>query len=550
MKIGNTALVIDDNRVALMLSSKMVQAAAKDFKIITFSSAKAAIEYLEKTDELPSVIFSDLNMDEMNGLEFLAWCKRHPKIHQLPFIVLTAESQIEDLGPQGAVDFCLKPLQPQAIESAMDKAKQKFMCFSNDTSLDAAFIDETFELTDRMKNILEGQLQEKEINEIYRIFHTIKGVSASLDYNYLAQFIHKAENFLTTVKTKKKYEHPGVKLLLLDVHSYLVLTLESLKNNQVMPLVTPELSHKIIQADEYLQSAWLADDKIQVSKDTSTNVHSDAQHTKQTKTDVVSKSDTLRVKHKELDEIQSQLKKIIQIKVQLNHFGRQLNEEFYDESFPKDLIQMVNKLESAGLMALESLIMLRVQPLDLLHPYADKIVNELTQKLNKKCQITFNKGNFVEVDTPIIELLKATFTHILRNALDHGIESPDERIASGKTDTGQIDVYYEKLENKTFKVEIKDNGRGIIQSKLKKVLIEKNILSEEQVSALNEHQINQMIFVDGLSTKDAVSDISGRGVGISAVKDDIEKIGGSLVVESKEGAGTKFTITLPLYFVL
>ena len=82
------------------------------------------------------------------------------------------------------------------------------------------------------------------------------------------------------------------------------------------------------------------------------------------------------------------------------------------------------------------------------------------------------------------------------------------------------------------------------------MLIEKNILSEEQVSALNEHQINQMIFVDGLSTKDAVSDISGRGVGISAVKDDIEKIGGSLVVESKEGAGTKFIITLPLYFVL
>jgi two-component system chemotaxis sensor kinase CheA len=548
MKISNTAIVIDDNRVALMLSSKMVQTAAKDFKIITFTTAKAAMEYLEKTDELPSVIFSDLNMEEINGIEFLAWCKRNPKTHQLPFIILTAESQIiEDMNSLGAIDSCLKPLQPQAIETAFEKAKQKFMCFSSDTNLEDAFVEETFELTERMKDIIHKEtLTEKEINEVYRIFHTIKGVSASLDYNYLAQFIHKAENFLTTVKNKKKCEHPAVKQILSNIHLYLVDTLECLKNKNIMPLVSPELLHKITKADEYLQSDWLANDRGTNNAPTPHEVKT----TSSPQNDKISKSETLRVKHKELDEIQGQLKKIIQIKVQLNHFGRQLHEEFYDETFPKDLIQMVNKLESAGMTALESLIMLRVQPLDLLHPYAEKLVQELTQKLNKKCQISFHKGNTVEVDTPIIELLKAAFTHILRNALDHGIEAPEERLASSKPEFGLIEVYYEKCENKTFKVEIKDNGRGIVHAKLKKALIEKQILSEEQISALNEHQMNQMIFVDGLSTKDTVSDISGRGVGISAVKDDIEKMGGSLVVESKEGSGTKFIITLPLYFVL
>lgn len=544
MKIGNTALVIDDNRVALMLSSKMVQAAAKDFKIVTFTSAKAAMEYLESAEELPSVIFSDLNMEEINGLEFLAWCKRHPKIHQLPFVILTAETQLEDLVPQGAIDSCLKPLQVEAVESAFNKAQQKFMCFSGDTSIEDAFADETLELCHRMQEILQNSLTEKEINEIYRIFHTIKGVSASLDYNYLAQFIHKAETFLTTVKTKKKFEHPVVRQLLTEIQKYLVLTLDSVKNKQVMPAVSLELLDKIVKADDYLQSDWLANDKVVIQSAPDTNIP------QPTKIEPVSKSDTLRVKHKELDEIQGQLKKIIQLKVQMNHFGRQLNEEFYDEAFPKDLMQMVNKLEAAGMTALESLIMLRVQPLDYLIPYAEKLVNELTQKLNKKCQISFDKGSAVEVDTPIIELLKAAFTHILRNAMDHGIEGPEERLAKSKSEVGSINVYYEKLENKTFKIEIKDNGRGIIQAKLKKALIEKNILSEEQIGALSEHQVNQMIFVDGLSTKDAVTDISGRGVGISAVKDDIEKMGGSLVVESKEGEGTKFTITLPLYFVL
>lgn len=539
MKIGNTALVIDDNRMALTLSSKLVQAAAKDFNVICFVSAKAAMDYLEKADELPSVIFSDLNMEEINGLEFLAWCKRHPKVHQLPIVILTAETQQADLTPQGAIDLCIKPLSSTTIDAAFHKAKQKFMCFSHDESIDSAFLDETFELCSRMKEVMQTPLGEKEVNEIYRIFHTIKGVSASIDYNYLAQFVHKAENFLTYIKNNHKFQHPQVLPVLNGIYQYFINALTHLKELQVMPEVPKELLDKILNVKDLLHT----DEKILIQPQDSlvSNISN---------IDTVNKSDTIRIKHKQLDDIQGQLKKILQIKVQLNHFGRQLHEEFYDEAFPKELVQMVNHLENASINALESLIMLRVQPLDLLNPYAEKLVNELGQKLNKNCQIIFNKKNSVEVDTPIIELMKAALTHILRNAMDHGIETRDDRLAVSKSETGLIEVTYEKLQNKTFKVEIKDNGRGIVSSKLKKALIEKNILSEEQLNVLSEDQLHQMIFVDGLSTKEAVSDISGRGVGISAVKDDIEKMGGTLLVESKEGFGTKFIITLPLYFVL
>lgn len=543
MKLSNTALVIDDNRVALMLSSRMVKEVAGDFKIVTFSSAQEAMNYLENIDELPSVIFSDLNMEDINGLEFLAWCKRHPKVHQLPFIILTAETNIEDLTSQGAIDSCLKPLQSDMVGAAFNKAKNKFMCFSDDKSIEISFIEETFELLHRMDEILQQPFNEKNLNEVYRIYHTIKGVSSSIDYNYLAKFVHQAENFLTLVKNQKKYQHPGVISLLKNIHSYLVSCLEQLKIQLPMPIVPTELMTNLNTAENYLQSEWLGDDRnFKENAETNTSPI--------LKNEVINKSESIRVKHKELDELQSQIKKIIQLKVQMNHFGRQLNEEFYDENFPKDLIQMITKLENASISAMESLIMLRVQSLNGLNPYAEKLVQELSQKLNKKCRVIFSKVNSVEVDTPIIELMKAALTHILRNAMDHGIENPQDRLANSKNEEGKIEITYEKLENKTFKVEIKDDGRGIITSKLKKALIEKNILSEEQVNVLNTHQLNQMIFVDGLSTKDAVTDISGRGVGISAVKDDIEKMGGSLLVESNEGAGTKFVITLPLYFVL
>lgn len=547
LKFSKTVLVIDDNRVALMLSGKMVQNAVKDLSLQSFSSAQLAMDFLKDAKELPSAIFSDLNMEGISGLDLLGWCKRHPSLHHVPFIIFTAESQLEDLASQGALAICLKPLQQDAVDQAFEKAKNRLASLSLDDGIESAFVEESFELLERFEETLKTKpLDEKNINEIYRIFHTIKGVSSSLDYTYLSHFIHKAESFLTLIKNKNRCSHPQVHHLLQEIHRYFFSAFSNLKKHDVMPTVEEGLHLQITKVEEFLDSKWLTQDAgapavvVQVSQDTSNIAASIAS----------SKSETLRVKHKELDEIQAQLKKIIQLKVQLNLFGRQLNEEFYDESFPKDLIQMVTKLEQSSLMALESLIMLRVQPLENLKPYAEKLVQELCQKLNKSCQIFFTKSSTVEVDTPIIELMRAALTHILRNALDHGIETEVEREQHQKTKVGKIEVYYEKLPNKTFKVEIRDDGRGIIKNKLKNALIEKKILTEEQVKDMNDHQINQMIFVDGLSTKTEVSDISGRGVGISAVKDDIEKMGGSLTVESHEGKGTTFVITLPLYFVL
>lgn len=550
MKFSKNIIAIDDNRVALMLSQKMIQQVAKDYTLTTYQSAQAVTEYLETLNELPSVIFSDLNMEGMNGIEFLAWCKRHPKFHRIPIVIVTAETTIaEDLISQGAVSICLKPLQQENMEQSFKQAITKISQLSeDDKSLELAFYDESTDLIERLNDVLsQPNLTEKEINETYRIFHTLKGVSASLEYNYLSYFIHKGENFLTLVKNKNRCSHPQVKVFLQEVFNYFSETFLKFKKSEQAPLLNANLQLLLKNSEQFLESAWLEKDKVDLSSSESQEKIISSANSVQTSS---IKSETIRVKHKELDEIQAQLKKILQLKVQMNHFGRQLNEEFYDESFPKDLMQMITKLETSSLTALESLIMLRVQSLETLIPYAEKLVKELCQKLNKECDIVFSKNANVEVDTPIIELMKAAFTHILRNALDHGIETPDERRAKNKEGKGKIEVFYEKLENKTFRVGIKDNGRGIIKAKLKKALIDKKILTEQQVNDMNDHQLNQMIFVDGLSTKSEVSDISGRGVGISAVKDDIEKMNGTLKVESTEEVGTEFTITLPLYFVL
>lgn len=336
-----------------------------------------------------------------------------------------------------------------------------------DENLDSSFIEEISQLCQRIHNLLQDPISEKTLNELYRIVHTIKGVSASVDDKVLTQFLHKVETFIFHVKNHAQFKHPVIHPLLLDIHQYLISSVDLLRNKQTIKIIPSEILNRMFNAEA---------DKI---------IHLSA----------------------------AEVKNIV--KNELNNKSQTL---------------IVSKLHS----------------IDLLNPYAQKMVKDLSLKLNKKCQIQFSKDTNMEVDSQIIELLKVTFTHLLRNALDHGIESAEERLRLGKHETGLLEIHFEKLDYKSLKIEIKDNGRGIVLEKLKKVLREKKFMTQEQINSLSDQQLNQMIFSDGLSTKEVVTDISGRGIGLNAVKEDIEKIAGNILVESKVGVGTKYVITLPL----
>ena len=192
----------------------------------------------------------------------------------------------------------------------------------------------------------------------------------------------------------------------------------------------------------------------------------------------------------------------------------------------------------------KSVLKLRLVPVrDILQKFP-RIVSEYQKIFNKKINLTI-KGEDIEIDKSILTHLNDILVHIVRNAIDHGIESPQERIASGKNEIGNI-IIQASIEKEFFRITVADDGRGINPDIIREKAIQKGIITREQANNLSEHNLIQLIFYPGFSTRDDVSEISGRGVGLDVVKDIVKKLNGKIDVFSKVGKGTVFRIHLPI----
>jgi two-component system chemotaxis sensor kinase CheA len=152
-------------------------------------------------------------------------------------------------------------------------------------------------------------------------------------------------------------------------------------------------------------------------------------------------------------------------------------------------------------------------------------------------------GENTEVDKTVIEQLSDPLTHLIRNSLDHGIESPDQRVARGKPAEGVINLSAEHRSGRII-IEVADDGKGIDRKRVLEKAIEKGLV--ERNAQLSDEQIDQLIFAPGFSTADKVSDVSGRGVGMDVVRKNIQDVGGRVVVQSTPGEGSRFILSLPL----
>ncbi len=186
----------------------------------------------------------------------------------------------------------------------------------------------------------------------------------------------------------------------------------------------------------------------------------------------------------------------------------------------------------------------RMQPIGNILTKFTRTVRDISRELNKKIDLQL-EGVDTELDKTLIEIIKDPLTHIIRNACDHGIELPEERVAKGKKETGLVKIrsYYEGGQ---VIVEISDDGKGLDKDKLIKKAIEKGILTQEKTSQMSEKEIYGIIFLPGFSTAAQVTNLSGRGVGMDVVKTNIEKIGGSVDISSKINEGITIKLKIPL----
>ncbi|WP_025027638.1 chemotaxis protein CheA [Caldalkalibacillus mannanilyticus] len=173
-----------------------------------------------------------------------------------------------------------------------------------------------------------------------------------------------------------------------------------------------------------------------------------------------------------------------------------------------------------------------------------RMIRGLAKDLNKKVDLQIS-GAETELDRTVIDEIGDPLVHLLRNAVDHGLETTEERLKAGKPEEGIIQLKAYHSGNHVF-IEIIDDGKGINRDNILKKALEKNIVSREKANELSDQEVFQLLFASGFSTADVISDISGRGVGLDVVKNKIESLGGSVSVDSKLGEGTTFSIQLPL----
>ena len=192
----------------------------------------------------------------------------------------------------------------------------------------------------------------------------------------------------------------------------------------------------------------------------------------------------------------------------------------------------------------EGVMKTRMQPIGNVWSKFPRIVRDLSATCGKSVKVEM-EGKETELDKTLLEAIKDPLTHIIRNSVDHGIESPEERILDGKPEEGTLALraYHE---GGMVNVEIEDNGGGINAARVKEKAIEKEILTEDQAAKMSKKELISLIFAPGFSTAAAVTNISGRGVGMDVVRTNIENIGGSIDVQSTLGEGTTMRLKIPL----
>jgi len=433
-----------------------------------------------------------------------------------------------------------------------------------DKQLYLDFITEAKEHLDTIEpNIisLEENPRDKDIiNAIFRPFHTIKGVSGFLGLDDINRLSHAAENMLDAARGNKFYMDKKAIDVILEVVDCLRAMIDDLAEEGRAGHRFPvdELIKKIetIQEDRPKKIGEILTEKGVVSPEMIKDALAEQKEKPDkkigeiliTKHKVSSKevtqalreqrgiTPTIKVDTRKLDNLIDMVGELVitQSIIRQNHV---LN-DIKDQKLVRDLSQLsriTTELQKTSMS-------LRMVPIEKTFQKMIRLVRDLSKKSGKKVQLIMH-GEDTEIDRNMVEELYDPLVHMIRNAIDHGIEMPEDRKEKGKPETGTIELLaYHKGGN--IVIEIKDDGQGLNKNKILKKAREKGLVSEEE--ELSETEIYQLIFKPGFSTAEKVTDVSGRGVGMDVVKKALEKLRGKVEIRTKIGKGTTFIIKLPL----
>ena len=257
---------------------------------------------------------------------------------------------------------------------------------------------------------------------------------------------------------------------------------------------------------------------------------------------VVTRSSLVRVDFAQLDHLLNLVGELIIYRTKLQDLAKQAAQLLAGHESARELVSAVQHVASVSTQLQETIMDIRMLPIRTVFDRFPRLVRDLAKSQGKEVELII-EGEGTRVDKAIIDEIAEPLVHMIRNSVDHGIEKPSERLANGKTATGTILLSAAQESNQVV-ITIVDDGRGIDPAHVRRVALDRGILStRDQVT---DREAIQLIFSEGFSTAERVTDVSGRGVGLDVVLKAIERLNGLVEAESIPGVGTKFVIQLPL----
>lgn len=356
------------------------------------------------------------------------------------------------------------------------------------------------------------------LDSIFRFVHTVKGNCGFFDFPRLEALSHAAEDALAEVRAGRRHADPALVsavLAIIDKIAEMIATLdagEQLQEGDDSSLILALQERADVASAPVAATVAEAQSKAVAPR-------------------------TIRLSVELLDRLMSGVSDMVLARNELARRLRETTSEVAVDGAFERLSSIIAEMRDA-------ITRTRMQRIENLFVALPRMVRDLSAELNKQVLVDIEGGD-VELDREMIEMIRDPLTHIIRNAVDHGIETPAERLKAGKREIGILSVSARQSGNQIL-IDIQDDGRGINGKKLVEKAIAAGVIEKAEAADLSQREQLALIFEAGLSTAKAVTAISGRGVGMDVVRSNIERIGGIVEVDSTVGVGTRMTLRVPL----
>ncbi|MCK9170558.1 MAG: chemotaxis protein CheA [Treponema sp.] len=391
----------------------------------------------------------------------------------------------------------------------------------------------------RAQELILGLEQNPEdmgaVKELFRIFHTIKGECGFLKLSTLGMLAHDSESLLDLLRSGKlpvTKEIVDILLKGLDLAQELG---KDLKNGDFDAYRSVPVAEYIAGLTLFTTGQKSDSAPVQVPVPVQTNTVPSAPET--TVHEQKNEEHALKKNDSEDAVIKVKTGKVNYLVDMIGELLICLGQMKEDTEGLPQVRKIARTLQYAGMQ-------LRTESVHALFGTSRRIIRDTAQKVGKQVQTVF-EGEDLEIDRTLIEELEEPLMHLIRNALDHGIETAEERVLAGKPPEGTVRISAERKGNNIV-ISVGDDGRGLDREKILKKAVSKGLIRQQDTAEMSDTAVNNLIFVSGFSTNDAVNLISGRGVGMDVVKEAVGKAKGHIITESIPGKGTTFSLHFPL----